>query len=90
MGKHVSRELMASSARRGVMSVLACIVQNRRRIAPPHRWSLLLFRFEDFQLFVEPSDHCLQFVDGSIVLLHEDFLFLIRLNRKHDDRDIGP
>src|SRR5271156_293542 len=70
---------MASSARRGVMSVLACIVQNRRRSDPPRRWSLLLFRFEDFQLLVEFSNHSLQFIDCGVVLLHKSLLFLVCL-----------
>src|ERR1700733_6955898 len=79
MGKHVSRELIASSARRGVMSVPACMIQNRRRTDPPPPSSLSLLRFEDFQLLIEFSDDCLQFVDSSIVFLHQDFLILICL-----------
>src|ERR1700760_2786059 len=79
MGKHVSRELMASSARRGVMSVLACMIQNGRRTDPPRRSSFTLFRFEDFQLLIELSDDGLQFVDRGIVFLHEDFLVLVGL-----------
>src|ERR1700730_6290621 len=60
------------------MSVLACIISNRRRNGPPPK-SLLLFRFEYFQLFIETSNPRLQLIDRGVVLLHEHFVFLVRL-----------
>jgi len=61
MGKHVSREWMASSARRGVMSVPACIVEKCGGIDPPRSsMSRFLLGFEYLHCFVEASDHRLQ------------------------------
>src|SRR6185437_15769695 len=69
MSRHVSREWMASSARRGVMGVPACIWK-RRRSYPPR--SKLRFRLglENLQLFIEATDQDL--------LLRVRLLFLLR------------
>src|SRR5882672_6958612 len=79
IGKHVSRELIASSARRGVMSVLACIMFQRRgeTFRRADFGSLLVLGLECLQLFVEPADVGLQLIDGGVVLLHQYFLLIV-------------
>src|ERR1035438_6566894 len=69
---------MASSARRGVMSVPACIKRSRR-VAPPRSNSrLLLLCLVDLQLFIEAANDRLQFINGGVVLLNENLLLFIR------------
>src|SRR5258707_12942182 len=82
MGKHVSRELIASSARRGVMSVPACIIfqrTRRREFAALKLLGFLTLRLERLQLFVETPDVGLQFVYGGVVFLHQHFLLFVGL-----------
>src|ERR1700722_10867230 len=81
IGKHVSRELMASSARRGVMSALACMNFQKGRGAkrtprPIFTSVVLVLLFGvlclvDLQLFIEPAHVRLQFIDRGIVLLRQ-------------------
>src|SRR5258706_7662813 len=70
---------MASSARRGVMSVPACIVKLRRSCSAALSKLRLLFGLENLQLFIKSSDNGLQFIDGGVVFLHQYLLLLIRL-----------
>src|SRR5450631_364125 len=78
MGRHVSGELMASSARRGVMSVPACMVwKNRGGVDPPRPASRCVCGLISFQLFIETSNHRLQFIDRGIILLRQH-LFLLQ------------
>src|SRR5580698_5352849 len=79
IGKHVSRELIASSARRGVMSVPACIKISCGGLAPPHSLLSRGLGLIDLQLFVEPSNNRLQLVDSGVVLLHQYLLLIVRL-----------
>src|SRR5580698_9376511 len=82
IGKHVSRELIASSARRGVMSVPACIDESGGGVAPPHSQPLLRRRgggLVNLQLFIETSNNRLQFIDGSVVFLDQNLLLIVRL-----------
>src|SRR5580700_3257402 len=73
IGRHVRREWMASSARRGVMSVLTCIYEKMRRGVRAALPSLgLLLRLISFQLIVEAAGHRMKLIDGGVVLLSQN------------------
>src|ERR1700684_1976804 len=76
IGRHVSRELIASAARRGEMSVPACIGSDAARELRRIPWvrRRFLLGFENLPLLVEAANHCLQFIDGGVVLLHQNIL----------------
>src|ERR1700733_12745565 len=79
IGRHVSRELIASSARRGDMSDPACMGSGAAKLLRRIPWlRRFLLGFENLQLLVEAADHCLQFIDGGVVLLHQNILLLGR------------
>src|ERR1700744_163615 len=77
IGKHVSRELIASSARRGVISVLACIVSQSANPIRPRLRCVLGLPYP--QLLVEAVNNPLQFVNRRIVLLRQHFFLFLRL-----------
>src|SRR5882672_3064304 len=81
IGKHVSRELIASSARRGVISVLACMMSQWRGETARRAGleSLLVLGLECLQLFVESADIHLQLIDRGVVLLHQYLLLIVCL-----------
>src|SRR5579871_3279076 len=89
IGRHNSRELIASSASRGVMSVPACMllrILRRTWVRLRTGSRLAVLRLEDFQLLVEAANVRLQFVDRRVVLLSEDLElllnFLLLISRK--------
>src|SRR5580658_10467958 len=80
IGRHVSRELIASSARRGVMSVLACIVKDGGGGNPPPSGSRCrVLGLVGLQLIVESANDRLELVHRGIVFLREDLLLFLRL-----------